>query len=188
MSQIMQATYHNLTSNAYIASLTTDRFLPLQWSRIRNYCLIKFLSSKYLSLPVSYLWKYLFFPWLCGLIMIGIVTTQRFSWGRSWCEILTVNTYMKVERAELTTSKFTSDNWSACVISTIPSSPTGVGAVVPPIIFGATNAITWCSSLTRLSNKPIYYHKMFDVADILTYYRRDTEDISRKKCTSQNQR
>lgn len=53
-----------------------------------------------------------------------------------------LSTHMKVEGAELTASKFTSDNWSACVISTIPSSPTGVGAVVPPIIFGATNAIT----------------------------------------------
>jgi hypothetical protein len=41
-----------------------------------------------------------------------------------------------------TFSNSTSVRFSACVICTIPSSPTGVGARTPPTIFGAINAST----------------------------------------------
>lgn len=70
----------------------------------------------------------------------------------------TANPAKKKKRKEklsrqTTCSNATSDNWRAWVISTIPSSPTGVGAVMPPMIFGDMKAITCSSSCKRLSSR-----------------------------------
>lgn len=65
-----------------------------------------------------------------------------------------------------------STSYYAYVISTNPSSPHGVGALTPPIIFGATNAITLCttpSAIAGAANVPPHSHKHYKYPRLKQY-------------------